>query len=229
MSIKSDIEKALKKPRNAEGKFIKNDSNPKDAISTSIKSETLLDNQISDRDIEKPLVSFSINNPLKKVLYWLKDVRKKQTTTFDFKIKIPLIALPIFLIVLGAAFQFFFNLGRQEEQKLVLLTPTPTVTTLENNVLTKTSRAGTVKATYQVRDIAGKINEVSSESASPISSKIPSRFVLIEKNSRILFLLTSSDFSFSEYINLDVLITGYLNEKENTLSVESSKDIEVFE
>src|SRR4030042_3411890 len=66
--------------------------------SVNIKSST------SKSDIkaefEKPLVSFSISNPFKKILYWLDQIRKKQTTTFVLKVSVPLIALPVFIFAL---------------------------------------------------------------------------------------------------------------------------------
>src|SRR4030042_3318435 len=51
-------------------------------------------------EFEKPLVSFSISNPFKKILYWLDQIRKKQTTTFVLKVSVPLIALPVFIFAL---------------------------------------------------------------------------------------------------------------------------------
>src|SRR3989344_2390175 len=56
-------------------------------------------------EFEKPLVSVTITNPFKKILYWLDQVRRHQTTTIALKFSIPLIALPV--IIVGV-----FSLGR---------------------------------------------------------------------------------------------------------------------
>src|SRR3989338_5730278 len=56
-------------------------------------------------EFEKPLVAVTVNNPFKKILYWLDQIRKHQTTTFALKLSIPLIALPV--VILGV-----FSLGR---------------------------------------------------------------------------------------------------------------------
>src|SRR3990172_2093279 len=56
-------------------------------------------------EFEKPLVSVTITNPFKKILYWLDQIRRHQTTTIALKLSIPLIALPV--IIVGV-----FSLGR---------------------------------------------------------------------------------------------------------------------
>jgi|SRR3989344_3818435 len=41
-------------------------------------------------EFEKPLVSLTITNPFKKILYWLDQIRRHQTTTVAIKLSIPL-------------------------------------------------------------------------------------------------------------------------------------------
>ena len=67
-----------------------------------VKSETKTPKTDINPEFEKPVVSVSISNPFKKILYWLDQIRKKQTTTFAFKLSIPLIALPV---IIFAAYQ----------------------------------------------------------------------------------------------------------------------------
>lgn len=239
--ISDDIKEARKKPRDAHGRYVKKDTNPKDTVFTDVKSSSPMDaiKDKPDKLIEKPLVSFKINNPFKKLLYWLKDIRKKQTTTFDFKIKVPLIALPIFLIVLGAAFNYIFNLGKQDtEQSLVLVTPTPTIATTTTLIEKIVSKYGVIKATYQVTYLLNETVQeddtdiyVSSDAAStPTPTPIPpSRYVLLDKNDKIVFLITPSEITLSKYINSKAIITGKYNEKESTLSISKEEDIEIIQ
>ena len=69
-----------KHPHDSQGHFIH-----KDPQAVGLHHNTIA-------DIDAPLVSVTINNPFKKILYWLNDIRRKQTTEFDInaKLKIPL-------------------------------------------------------------------------------------------------------------------------------------------
>jgi len=87
-----------KQLRDADGHFI-----PDSPFKPKVKNTS----SVSD-----PLFSFTINNPFKKILHWLDYLRKHHTTSFNFKIKVPLIALPFFLFAIFALFQGFFSLGQ---------------------------------------------------------------------------------------------------------------------
>lgn len=63
----------------------------------SAKSELSTPKTDINPEFEKPIVSVSVSNPFKKILYWLDQIRKRQTTTFAFKLSIPLIALPVII------------------------------------------------------------------------------------------------------------------------------------
>src|SRR5579885_2907177 len=75
---------AADQPHDAHGRFL-----PKPSRS-SVATVTMQ----QDSSLDAPLVSVSINNPFTKLLHWLDELRKKQTTEFDItaKLKIPLIA-----------------------------------------------------------------------------------------------------------------------------------------
>ena len=62
-----------------------------------------------DRDLEKPLVSVSVNNPISWFLKWLNKLKKRQTTTITFRLGVPLIALPVLIFAFAAV---FFSLGK---------------------------------------------------------------------------------------------------------------------
>ncbi len=230
MYMATSNESSQTQERDANGRFIKKGVDPVETIATKISSQTPADKikEGPDAFLEKPLVSFSINNPFKRFLYWLKDIRKKQTTTFDFKISIPLIALPIFLIVLGAAFQFFFTLGKQTSSETPSVTPSITV---EATVAPKAiiiSRFGVIKATYQVQNLLSieNSNDSTSSSKPEPSQKPPSRYVLLEKNDKITFITAPSTIPLSNYLNLRVIATGKYDEEKSTLTIEKSQDIE---
>src|SRR3990167_5325928 len=81
--------------RDAHGRFV----SPKIKTQTTVSSPA--DVSINP-EFEKPVLEVTVSNPLKKILYWLDQIRKRQTTTFAVKLSIPLIALPV---IIFAAFQ----------------------------------------------------------------------------------------------------------------------------
>src|SRR3990167_8858595 len=96
-------------------------------------------------EFEKPLVSFSISNPFKKILYWLDQIRKKQTTTFAFKVSVPLIALPVFIFALVGMGKWS-GLTFTRFQSLTPTPPVPSVTSSPTPVFpVEVSKAGTLK------------------------------------------------------------------------------------
>jgi len=113
---------AKKQARNEDGYFI-----PKESIKTETNVQTPFPKEGKKKSsYDDPLVSVKINNPFAKFLKWLDYIRKHQTTTFNFKIKIPLIALPVFLIVVIGIFQGFFSFGKYSQKKEIEALPTPT-------------------------------------------------------------------------------------------------------
>lgn len=72
-------------PRDAKGHFIKKGTDPAATVATEVTTDSplLVKGDISP---DKPLVQMTIQNPFKKLLKWLDDIKKHQTATFDFKI-----------------------------------------------------------------------------------------------------------------------------------------------
>lgn len=179
--------------------------------------------------LDAPLFSFSINNPFKVLLHWLNDIRKKQDTVLDIKIKFPLVVtLSIAALIIGAATssKVFFDWGKLIGAREIEALPTPTPVIIVKPTATPapvlTTRLGVLKSTYQLPSAAPS----SSESAALSPTVPPSRYVLVGKNGQVIFLSFPSTISVSGYLNKRVLITGYYNEKLNTLSFSSLQDIE---
>jgi hypothetical protein len=126
------------KPRGAGGKFISEsdasnitEEDIPGLISKSSKMTGALKDikeEKEERELEKPLVSLSINNPVSWLMKVVNKLKKKQTTTFTFRLGIPLIALPIFIAAFAG---LFFGLGK--------------ITTKEGSGSYHMSRAGILK------------------------------------------------------------------------------------
>lgn len=265
-------ELAKSRPRDAHGHFIKSGTDPQKTVATKIITESplptiqnppplpttppLFPNNATTpkkttpkkdpKDLDEPLVV--INNPFHKLLHWLDDIRKKQTTTFDLKISVPLIALPIFLVVIGSAMQYMFTLGKQTA---IDTTPSPTIQPTTSPKPIPISKVGIIKGTYTnvlADEVTPTITPIPTNTPnpptpthtptptltptpSPTSTPTPippSRFVLVDKDDRIFFLITPSSFSLNKYLNQRVLLTGMYDASKETITVKKSSDIEVL-
>jgi len=149
---------------------------------------------------EKPILQVTVTNPLKKILYWLDQIRKKQTTTFAVKLSIPLIALPV---IIFAAFQ----VGRSSVVLPFLQNPTPTpVVKPSPSPPVPYSRSGTLK-----------IAKTGSQT----------KYVLALKNGENVLLEVPQDIQLTKYQNKLVLVTGIYNRQSNVITVTEIAEIEI--
>lgn len=185
--------------RDANGRFVS--SKPITATTTQTGPSDIPINP----EFEKPVVSVTVNNPLKKILYWLNEIRKRQTTTFAIKLSIPLIALPV---IIFAAFQ----LGKGNIALPFIkyhASPLPSVTSVKEGSPTPVpySRSGTLK----VARVGDK-----------------TKYVLALKNGENVLLQTPDQLDLAKYGNKLVLVTGIYNRAANSISVTEIAEIEVF-
>lgn len=152
-------------------------------------------------EFEKPILQLTVSNPLKKILYWLNEIRKRQTTTFAVKLSIPLIALPV---IIFAAFQvgrssivlpFINNPPAYEPTSPPSPSPVPY------------SRSGILK----VAKTEGQI-----------------KYVLALKNGENVLLQIPQSINLTKYQNKLVLVTGFYNRQANLIAVTEIAEIEVF-
>ena len=152
-------------------------------------------------DFEKPLVSVSITNPFKKILYWLDQIRRRQTTTLAIKLSIPLIALPV--IIVGV-----FSLGRiyginfQKTQ-----TPPAPSPVIPSPAPVQISKAGTLKIA---------------------KGTTQTRYLLSLRNGEIVNLAVPATIYLTKYQNKQILVTGTHDKNSGILTVTDIAEIELF-
>lgn len=150
-------------------------------------------------DLEKPLLQVSITNPFKKIMYWLDQIRRKQTTTFAIKLSIPLIAIPIIAFAffqLGKNFALPYSPGPVSSPGPAS-SPTPDLTI---------SRAGVLK----------------------IARGKETRYLLNLKDGRVVVLEIPLGADLSKYQNKQVLVTGPYNRNTSVMKVEDIAEIELL-
>src|SRR3989338_10680730 len=155
-------------------------------------------------EFEKPVLEVTVSNPFKKILYWLDQIRKRQTTTFAVKLSIPLIALPV---IIFAAFQVGRSSVVLPFLKSASPTPIPVIQASPSPSPVPYSRSGTLK-------VAKTTNQI--------------KYVLALKNGENVLLEIPQNIELTKYQNKQVLVTGYYMRQANSIKVLEIAEIELF-
>lgn len=153
--------------------------------------------------LEDPLVSININNPFKKLLLWIDQIRKKQNTELSLKIKLPLaVTLSIAAMALGIATtgQYIYNWG-----KYIGITQAKATT-----VATPITRIGILMG-------------------SKTATGAHSRYILATAGGEVFILEPPPNTNLSSFIDHRVLVTGHQDATTNTLKISSMRDIEIMD
>lgn len=233
-SISGHQKAAATQPHDESGHFTTKPTLP--SSTEQIKPAAKPANQ-QDASLDAPLVSVSINNPFSKILHWLDDIRKKQTTEFDIKLKIPLLGWAVLVgFIFGAVnvTQYLQNVQLTALlSKYMSTTKSVTVivpTTAPTPVLI--SRIGVIKAAYQLNGIispASPTEALAKKGSSASSSSNPpkpSRYLLVTSIDQMTFLTLDAGVSLTQYANKQVLVTGLYDAGTNTIHIRQSSDVQ---
>lgn len=159
-------------------------------------------------EFEKPLVSVSINNPFKRILYWLNEIRRKQTTTLAFKVSIPLIALPVIIIAVFTLGRYYgINLQKSSVPSPSSVPPAiPTPSTTNPKLDPIISRAGTLR----------------------IAVGNETKYLLALRNGTLVVLDIPKTIDLNKYKDRQVLVTGTLNSATGVLKVTDIAEVQIF-
>jgi hypothetical protein len=161
-------------------------------------------------EFEKPLVSVNINNPFKRILYWLDQIRKHQTTTFAFKLSIPLIAIPIIIAAL-----FTYSRFRIAGMNKVHPTPAPITSPKPTSSPTPSpsaSLAPTVNRSGTLRIAVGN----------------QTTYLLALRNGTLIVLDVPKSIDLNKFKDKQVLVTGTLNSTTGILTVSEIAEVQIF-
>jgi len=214
---------AADQPHGEHGHFAPKPDGPFPAPSEPSSAQSSVSvNSKHDTSFDEPLVSVSINNPFKKLLLWLDEIRKKQTTEFDInaKLKIPLLGWAILVGVLFGVINVSQYLQNVQLSSILSKYTTKSVTvivppTAPTPILI--SRMGVLKASYQLTNI------VSHPTPNPIS---PTRYMLVTSVDEMTFLTLDKGVTLTPYLNKQVLVTGFYDAAKNTLHIHQDTDIQ---
>jgi hypothetical protein len=220
---------------------------PDKVSDTTAEDETQLEAENStvkvkdSETFDEPLIV--VNNPFKRILKWLYDIRKRQTTKFSINLNIPLLpfvaAVAISIaIVLVFTFGTGLKVGEITITRAYLLLPTPTPFVVKELSATpapyELSKIGVIKSTYQYKiatetpiPVEPSSMYQSAEDFNPAITSKPLRYLLLLNSGEYMFL-SGPEIRFDSYQNERVLITGLYNSLTNILSVSSPDKIEIL-
>ena len=213
---------ATKESRDTHGRFA---SRIGSALADSLKGSAS-----QKDDIDAPILT--VRNPFSYFFHWLDDIKKwiKKDADGEIKIHIPFkwFLVGMILLLSGGAIPGYLQ-GKAVEYAWWITRPTPTPIVIIEPTLTpapvSVTKMGTIKATYQVPKntlpSATPMPSITGESNSPL------RYVLMLENGELMFLAVPKNISLTYYLNQRVLITGLLDQSNNTLFVSSLSDLEL--
>jgi|GEM_PF-3283133 len=202
---------ASTQPRDSNGHFIKTAT--KETTAAASEGKDILQQLVkttSSTD-DTALVDVKVTNPLHKISLLLQDIKTHQSTTFDLKFTIPLIALPIFLL---AAFQ----LGRINTSCLQ----------------TFTSKTGTLHVLSIMAPVDTTPNIWQTMfSFVPLFPKPVAKKDLVETEEAILStddnttltIVTNYLSSLAKYDDKHVVVSGYASACTNSMTLDAKENI----
>ncbi len=204
---------ATKESRDTHGRFAPSQSPSSVSRIGSAIADSLKSSASQKDDIDAPILT--VRNPFSYFFHWLDDIKKwiKKDADGEIKIHIPFkwFLVGMILLLSGGAIPGYLQ-GKAVEYAWWIARPTPTPIVIIEPTLTPApvpvTKMGTIKATYQV-------------------PKNMLRYVLMLENGEVMFLTVSKNLSLTQYLNQRVLITGLLDQTNNTLFVSSLSDIEL--
>ena len=158
-----------------------------------------------DPDLEKPILELTVSNPFKKILYWLNQIRKRQTTTLAFKLSIPLIAIPV---IFAAA----FSLGRISSLSLLKPFSQPSASP-SNSPNPSVPQEITISKAGALR-IA--------------KSAAKTTYLLALRNGELVSLEIPPTIDLTKYANKQILVTGTLDKNTNILKVTDIAEVTIY-
>ena len=196
---------ATKESRDTHGRFA---SRIGSALADSLKGSAS-----QKDDIDAPILT--VRNPFSYFFHWLDDMKKwiKKDADGEIKIHIPFkwFLVGMILLLSGGAIPGYLQ-GKAVEYAWWITRPTPTPIVIIEPTLTpapvSVTKMGIIKATYQV-------------------PKNMLRYVLMLENGELMFLAVPKNISLTYYLNQRVLITGLLDQSNNTLFLSSLSDLEL--
>lgn len=196
---------AAKRPRDANGHFIKND--------------ILSVDENNDPD-DETLINLKVSNPLHRIIMILKDIKRRQATTIDLKFTIPLIALPVFMIIafsLGKNSSVLAACGGNIQTKIGLLY------TLQ---ATGSNQPGLFEQAKQT--VAANLPFLAPILTTNDQRLTTNHQILIQRDNTAITIENPKNIPLTTYNTRQVFVTGKVNTCENTIEVKNDSDVQLL-
>lgn len=200
-----------KMPRNYRGKQFIKEFEEVDGAADAFRRLAKVDSEPEKDD--ETIIDIKVQNPLRKIIHILEEIKKHQSTTFSFRFTIPLIALPIFLLIA-------FQLGRAQ---------------------TACSQSFTSKIGL-IRNVTVDAPKDQPNWWSQLFSFLPGvppfekpsdlmpakRSILVSRDGDVITILPASGISLLSYQNQAVILTGNYSACTHVVTLDSPQNITSF-
>lgn len=203
---------AAKRPRDANGHFIKNNI-------LSVDEE-------SDPN-DETLINLKVTNPLRRIIMILKDIKRRQATTIDLKFTIPLIALPVFMLIafsLGKNSSVLAACGGNVQTKIGLLYTLQATDSNQPGLFEKTKQTLTTNLPF----LAPLLTTNYLPGGSTSSGRQANHQILIQRDNTAITIENPKNISLTTYNTRQVFVTGKVNTCENTIEVQNDSSVQLL-
>jgi len=167
-----------------------------------------------ESDDDENLIDIKVNNPFKRIIELLKDIRRKQSTTFSLKFTIPLIALPVFLLTA-------FQIGRFQTGC------TPTIVTKIGTVKNITIDVPNEKVDLVASVLSFFRTVPKVRTGVPLVAK--ERALLISPQGETLTILHTDEIGLGPLEGRTVFLTGSYSSCSPVIALDSKQNITVLQ
>lgn len=163
---------------------------------------------------EDTLIDVHVNNPLKRIVDLLQDIKRQKVFSFSLKGSLGLAGVALVLTGIGVfgGSQAFCTKGIQSH--------IGTIKVLQTQEEVTQSSIPIVSQIPLISQIAQKVL--------PSQTISRNRVILVKSDNTTIHLIPSRNFSLAEFTNLPVIATGDYNSCSQTLSLKDKNDIEIF-
>lgn len=217
-------EVALKMERDEHGHFNKKADQPSSPSAPSKSSNTSKlaflksifptgTNFSKDAD-EDTLIDVHVNNPLKRIVELLQDIKKQKVFSFSLKGSLGLAGVALVLTGIGifGGTEAFCTKGVQSHIGTIKILQT-------QEEITETS--------IPILSQIPLISQIA-QTILPSQTISKNRIILVKSDNTTIHLIPSKYFSLAEFTNLLVVATGSYNSCSQTLNLKNPTDIEIF-
>ncbi|MDO8658960.1 MAG: hypothetical protein Q7K55_09550 [Candidatus Levybacteria bacterium] len=220
---KKRSQEAEAKPRDPHGHFTPESEQPSSLSEASRKGGSKLSflksifptgTNIGKTENEDTLIDVHVNNPLKKIVELLQDIKRQKVFSFSVKGSLGIAGIALVLTGIGlfGGTQAFCSKGIQSH-----------IGTIKTLQIQEEVTVSSIPVISQI-PLISQISQI----VFPQQTILRNRIILVKSDNSTIRIIPSRNFSLSQFTNSFVITTGNYNSCSQTLNLKDSSSIELF-